>query len=182
MAPDRLENGKGPGGRSGLGSPRRALQGRVTGAAATGPCRKQEEGPTHQPPGLATPGRKHHCCIGFRGLGLGSPVQSNGSTPRGVVLRSSSAQMAGLGDAYGGYEDAITDLEAVLEQGREVLDPATIAVLEENLGTIDQAIQEAGEALAKDPASTVLQRILGDNIRLKVEVLRKAAVAVYATT
>ena len=65
-------------------------------------------------------------------------------------------------------------------RGREVLDPATIAILEENLGTIDQAIQEAGEALEKDPASTVLQRILGDNIRLKVEVLRKAAVAVYA--
>ncbi len=93
-----------------------------------------------------------------------------------------AAQMAGFGDAYGGYEDAITDLEAVLESGREVLDPATIAILEENLGTIDRAIQEVGEALAEDPASTVLQRILGDNIRLKVEVLRKAAVAVYATT
>ena len=92
---------------------------------------------------------------------------------------SYAAQMAGFGDAYGGYEDAITDLEEVLERGREVLDPATIAILEENLGTIDRAIQEAGEALENDPASTVLQRILGDNIRLKVEVLRKAAVAVY---
>jgi anti-sigma factor RsiW len=103
--------------------------------------------------------------------------------PTGVPFSSpSAAQMAGMGEAYGGYEEAITDFEAVLERGRGVLDPQTIAVLEENLGTIDRAIQEAGEALANDPASTILRRILGDNLRLKVEVLRKAAVAVYSTT
>jgi hypothetical protein len=94
----------------------------------------------------------------------------------------SAALFAGLGEAYSGYDEAISDLEAVLEQGRGVLDPETIQALQKNLDTIDRAIQEAGEALEQDPASTVLQRILANNLRRKVDLLRHAAVAVFANT
>jgi hypothetical protein len=94
----------------------------------------------------------------------------------------SAALFAGLGEAYSGYDDAISDLEAVLEQGRGVLDPETIQALEKNLDTIDRAIQEAGEALEQDPASTVLQRILANNLRRKVNLLRQAASAVFSNT
>jgi hypothetical protein len=98
------------------------------------------------------------------------------------VSFATAAHLADLGEAYGGYDDAITDLEAVLERGRSVLDPETIQILETNLETIDRAIQEAGEALEQDPASTVLQRILAGNLRRKVDLLRQAASAVYANT
>ena len=92
------------------------------------------------------------------------------------------ALLVGWEEAYGGYDQAVTELETVLERGREVLDPETVRVLEENLQTIDRAIQEAGEALMQDPASTALQRFLADNLRKKVELLRQAAGAVYANS
>jgi hypothetical protein len=92
------------------------------------------------------------------------------------------AQLVSWEDAYGGYDQAVADLEAVLAGGREVLDPETVQVLEENLQAIDRAIQEAEEALSRDPGSTVLQRFLTINFRKKVDLLRQAAGAVYATT
>jgi hypothetical protein len=97
-------------------------------------------------------------------------------------LQETTAQLVGWQDAYSGYDQAVADLETVLEKGRGVLDPETVRVLEENLQTIDRAIQEAGEALMQDPASTVLQRFLADNLRKKVELLRQAAGAVYANS
>jgi hypothetical protein len=94
----------------------------------------------------------------------------------------SPGQFVAWEDAYGGYDEAVADLEAVLERGREVLDPETVRVLEENLETIDRALQEAEDALMQDPASAVLQRFLADMLRRKMDLLRKAAGAVYATT
>jgi len=107
--------------------------------------------------------------------------KTEGGGPMGTVPRS-SAQLVSWEDAYGGYDQAVADLESVLERGREVLDPETVQVLEENLRAIDEAIQEAGDALIQDPASTVLQRFLADNFRKKMDLLRQAAGAVYAIT
>lgn len=101
--------------------------------------------------------------------------------PVGPVPES-PAHMVNIQEAYGGYEEAVADLETVLERGREVLDPETVRVLEENLRTIDLAIQDAQYALMNDPASTVLQRFLAENLRKKVDLLRRAAGAVYAIT
>lgn len=92
------------------------------------------------------------------------------------------AQFVSWEESYGGYDEAVTDLEAFLERGREVLDPETVEVLEENLRVIDDAIEEAREALARDPASSVLQRFLAENLRKKVDLLRHVAGAVYAIT
>ena len=108
----------------------------------------------------------------------GRPGASDSITPQ----VGSMAQMVGWEEAYGEYDQAVSDLESVLERGREVLDPETIRVLEENLQSIDRAIQEAGDALLNDPASTLLQRFLADNLRKKVDLLRRAAGAVYAST
>jgi len=92
------------------------------------------------------------------------------------------AELAGWAETYGGYDQAVEDLEAVLDRGREVLDPETVQVLEENLATIEEAIQESQQALARDPGSTTLRRILAENLRRKIDLLRHAAVAVYAAT
>ncbi|MGD2121354.1 MAG: zf-HC2 domain-containing protein [Gemmatimonadota bacterium] len=103
----------------------------------------------------------------------------------GPVLDPSAAQSAqwvGWEEAYGGYDEAVADLEAVLEKGREILDPETVKVLEESLQAIDLAIDEAEAAVREDPASPVLQRFLAENLRKKMDLLRRAAAAVYANT
>jgi hypothetical protein len=76
----------------------------------------------------------------------------------------------------------VADLEAALEQGRHVLDPETIRVLEESLAIIDKAIHDARGALDQDPGSPVVRRILAENLRLKVSLLRHAVSAVYTNT
>ncbi len=85
-------------------------------------------------------------------------------------------------EAFQGYSDAATDLEVILDHGRGVLDPETVRVLEESLTSIDEAIDEAREALTLDPASPVLRRFLADHLRRKIELLRQAAQAIYANT
>jgi hypothetical protein len=102
--------------------------------------------------------------------------------PSGYPLVDSPAVLAAWGDAYGGYDQALADLEDVLEKGRDLLDPETVRVLEESLQSIDEAIQEATDALAQDPASTVLRRFLADSLRKKMDLLRIAAMAVYSNT
>jgi hypothetical protein len=95
---------------------------------------------------------------------------------------SPMAQAVMWGVDLGDYQQAVTDLEGVLEQGREVLDEETVRILEENLETIDGAIREAQEALSQDPGSRLLRRFLSENYRRKVDLLRHAATAIYANT
>ena len=73
-------------------------------------------------------------------------------------------------------------LAMVLERGREVLDPGTVRVLEENIRVMGGAIREAREALVQDPGSKVLRRLLSENLRTKLELLRHATVAVLSNT
>jgi len=80
------------------------------------------------------------------------------------------------------YDQAVADLEGVLEMGREVLDPETIRILEENLQAIDRAIQEAQDALAMDPGSRALGRFLAESLKRKIDLLRHAATAVYVNS
>ena len=75
------------------------------------------------------------------------------------------------------YEQAIASLESTLEQGRNRLDPQTIATIEASLATIDRAIGEARQALADDPGNHVLNRLLIKNQQAKLRVLRQASAA-----
>jgi len=67
-------------------------------------------------------------------------------------------------EAVGAIESAWTptlrELEQALLEGREELQPETLEVIEANLRIIDQAIHEAREALAADPASQGAARSL----------------------
>jgi hypothetical protein len=76
------------------------------------------------------------------------------------------------------YERAIASFESVLEQGRHLLDPETVAILEASLATIDRAIEEARGALADDPNDPVLNRLLIKHEQSKLRVLRLASAAV----
>lgn len=73
------------------------------------------------------------------------------------------------------YDMEIGRLRGVLSQRREDLDPATVAVLENSLKTIDKAVAEARQALASDPASRFLRDQLNKALEKKLGVLRTAA-------
>ncbi|MGW8268547.1 MAG: zf-HC2 domain-containing protein [Longimicrobiales bacterium] len=108
----------------------------------------------------------------------GSPPAPVASAP----IRETLAQPVGWEAALDEYDQAVADLEGVLEMGKGVLDPATVQILEENLLIIDRAIAEAQEALALDPASGTLGRFLAENLKRKIDLLRQAATAVYANS
>lgn len=82
--------------------------------------------------------------------------------------------LASFAPAEQEYAKAIGDLETVLEQHRERLAPQTVATLEANLRLIDQAIRASRDALAADPNSPALARMLNDAYDAKVTVLRRA--------
>jgi negative regulator of sigma E activity len=81
-------------------------------------------------------------------------------------------ETVGLADAQ--YDAAVADLEKALKAGRGRLDPSTVAVVEHNLQIIDQAIGQAREALAGDPANTYLSSHLVETRRRKLDLLRRA--------
>ncbi len=73
------------------------------------------------------------------------------------------------------YEAAVSDLEGALEAGRTRLDPATVRILEENLASIDRAIDQSRRALAADPANLYLNRHLAAARQRKLSLLRRAS-------
>ena len=86
----------------------------------------------------------------------------------------SAVAIVGVSLADDQYDAAVADLERALKQGRGKLDQATIAVVEQNLQTIDQAIAQAREALASDPANSYLSGHLVEARRRKLDLLRRA--------
>lgn len=108
--------------------------------------------------------------------------RSSRPDPVAEVQRPTLAIPASLEEAFGEYEKTVSGLETILEEGKDVLDPGTIQVLEENLALIDNAIDESREALNRDPGSGVLRRLLTENLLRKAALLRHAAVAVRAQT
>ena len=72
------------------------------------------------------------------------------------------------------YDAAVSDLEKALKAGRDRLDASTIAIVEHNLQIIDQAINQAREALASDPANSYLSSHLVEARRRKLDLLRRA--------
>jgi anti-sigma factor RsiW len=79
----------------------------------------------------------------------------------------------GFSDAQ--YDAAVADLEKALKAGRGRLDKSTVEIVEHNLQIIDQAIAQAREALAGDPANSYLSGHLVEARRRKLDLLRRAA-------
>src|SRR5579872_5879839 len=70
------------------------------------------------------------------------------ASPTDRVLRADTApppavDVTTVSFADAQYDQAVTDLEAALKQGRGMLDASTIAAIEQSLQTIDQAIAQA---------------------------------------
>jgi anti-sigma factor RsiW len=95
-----------------------------------------------------------------------------------VAVRPGEApitQVAAPTVAAPGYDNAVGDLQRILNENRGRLDTATVRVLEQNLALIDQAIAQARRALAADPANAYLNSHLAETMRRKIDLLRQAA-------
>lgn len=88
-------------------------------------------------------------------------------------------QLAEVGEDAGpaafmvAYAPAISDLEREYEARRDLLDPETRRVVEDNLMIIDGAIAEAARALAEDPSNPFVTTHLAGAMRQKVDLLRR---------
>lgn len=113
----------------------------------------------------------------FSGRGGGGPgtVTLPPQTAQGpqTTARPATA-LAAFRPAEQEYEKAISDLETVLQTQRSRMAPQTAATLEANLRIIDEAIEESRAALAADPNSAALTKLLSDAYHTKLGVLRRA--------
>lgn len=89
---------------------------------------------------------------------------------------SSDATNAATDFSTARYESAIRDLQTVLAENRDHLDPKTVQTVEQNLAVIDAAIEQARQALASDPQSQYLNGHLAEQMQRKMRVLQQAAV------
>jgi len=98
------------------------------------------------------------------------PISAQVETPNGA---GAAIRPANFADEH--YDEAIEDLDKILEAGRESLDPETIRVLEENLAAIDRAIDQSRRALSADPANVYLNTHLASARQRKLVLLRRAS-------
>ncbi len=80
------------------------------------------------------------------------------------------------------YDDAVEELESVLERNRDQLDTATVRILEQNLAIIDRAILDARAALGQEPSNPYLGRYLDQAMQKKVQLLQRATKVMRAET
>jgi hypothetical protein len=92
--------------------------------------------------------------------------------PQGAPQDGGRIVPANFADAQ--FNAAVSDLERILREERDRLDPRTVLVLERNLKAIDTAINEARTALEQDPANPFLNSHLADARRRKLDLLRHA--------
>jgi hypothetical protein len=71
-------------------------------------------------------------------------------------------------------DEASAELRAALASQRDELDPATLAVVDENLRIIDRAIEDTRRALASDPDDEALRRSLVAVSEQRITLLRRA--------
>ena len=86
-----------------------------------------------------------------------------------------SADIAPANFADAQFDRAVSDLERVLVEQRDELDPRTVMVIERNLAAIDEAIRQARAALSADPGNQFLNSHLAEARRRKLDLLRHAA-------
>jgi hypothetical protein len=104
------------------------------------------------------------------------PAASNGPVIQayGVTEDETGGQIVQANFADAQFNAAVSDLERILRDDRDRLDPRTVLIIERNLKAIDAAINEARMALNDDPANPYLNSHLADARRRKLDLLRHA--------
>jgi anti-sigma-K factor RskA len=91
---------------------------------------------------------------------------TNGGTPASLVAFTIEENI---------YLRNVAVLQDLLNQQEALLAPETVAQLKASLRTIDEAILEARNALARDPANKLLIEMVSGAYRQKVDLLRRTA-------
>jgi anti-sigma-K factor RskA len=112
------------------------------------------------------------------GTALYMKAHYSGGRTSGVVATNSSAQvtpatLAAFTIEENNYLRTASMLQDLLDQQEASLAPETVAQLKASLRTIDEAILEARNALARDPANKLLVEMLSASYRQKVDLLRR---------
>jgi anti-sigma factor RsiW len=101
-------------------------------------------------------------------------VATTSPTTGGAVVPASTGGLPPeLEAAEREYEHATAQLLAAIAQRRDSLPPATVAALDENLRTIDEALVSVREAVRADPTNPRLNHLLASTHQRKVETLRR---------
>jgi anti-sigma factor RsiW len=111
---------------------------------------------------------------------LGDPRASLPPAVAQVVEHEELSAIPRVAFADANYDKAVTDLEKMLEDNRGRLDPQTVQILEDNLHTIDQAIEQARKALRADPANVYLNGHFAASRNRKLALLRRASALAMA--
>jgi anti-sigma-K factor RskA len=102
---------------------------------------------------------------------------SGARSSRAVANNSSAeatpAALAAFTIEENNYLRTASMLQDLLDQQEASLAPETVAQLKASLRTIDEAILEARNALARDPANKLLVEMLSASYRQKVDLLRR---------
>jgi anti-sigma factor RsiW len=100
---------------------------------------------------------------------------------QGIAARLVSQSAADRAHSDLVYGREIEMLQKIVSQRRTQLDSSTVAIIERNLQIIDVAIEQSRAALARDPASHMLDQQLTHALDKKVELLRTAAMLPVST-
>ncbi len=91
----------------------------------------------------------------------------------GSPARTAPATLVAFTIEENDYLRRVAVLQDVLDRQEPSLAPATVAQLKASLRTIDEAILEARNALARDPANKMLVEMLSGTYKQKVDLLRR---------
>ena len=98
---------------------------------------------------------------------------SSNSMASSAVSGATPATLAAFAIEENNYLRNVAVLQDLLDQQESALAPETVAQLKASLRTIDEAILEARNALARDPANKMLIEMLSGTYRQKVDLLRR---------
>ncbi len=73
------------------------------------------------------------------------------------------------------YEREIASLRRIVNERFTELDTATVSALQQNLRTIDKAIEDSRRALERDPRSRLLSTELDRTLQAKLALMRRVA-------
>jgi hypothetical protein len=104
---------------------------------------------------------------------------ANGAASRSAAGNANSAATPATLAAFtieeNNYLRNVAVLQDLLDQQEALLAPETVAQLKASLRTIDEAILEARNALARDPANKLLIEMLSGTYRQKMDLMRRTA-------
>ncbi|HEY1951433.1 MAG TPA: zf-HC2 domain-containing protein [Gemmatimonadaceae bacterium] len=104
--------------------------------------------------------------MGARGTGTGAAAATSGSTAVPATLAAFTLE-------ENNYLRDAAVLQDIVDQQESSLSPETVAQLKSSIRTIDEAILEARNALARDPANKTLMEMLTGTYRQKLDLLRR---------